>query len=120
MKLRIISVISLIDLICLHNMKSKSRIIFIQTQGKLFLELSLTKFDWSDQSKLVLIKFLQMFFISTAFLHGNPCLAIELIKHIDFIDLFCHIADEKVNIVLRDLEAAMSEKLREGYDITAV
>ncbi len=41
-------------------------------------------------------------------IHSNSPLPIELIQHIKFVYLFCHLADEKIDIVLRDIETGMT------------
>ena len=48
------------------------------------------------------------------------CFPIKFIKHVDLTDLFSHVADEKVYIVLGNFMAAMSKQFREGDDISAI
>lgn len=52
--------------------------------------------------------------------HPNPFLSIKLIQHVKFINLFCHIADQKMNVILCDVQTAMTEKLGERYNIAAI
>ena len=46
--------------------------------------------------------------------------AIELIKNIELIYLLCHLADEKIDIVLGDVQATMPEQFRKRNDIATV
>lgn len=45
---------------------------------------------------------------------------IKLIKHIEFVNLFCYVADEEMDIVLCDIEARMTEEFREGHDVSTI
>ena len=46
--------------------------------------------------------------------------AVELIKYIEFVYLVCYIADEKIDIVLSDIETRVSEQFRKRNDIATV
>ena len=46
--------------------------------------------------------------------------AIEFIQHIEFIYLLCHLADEKIDIVLGDVQATMPKQFRERNNIATV
>ena len=48
------------------------------------------------------------------------CSAVELIKNIELIYLFCDLADEKIDIVLGDVQATMPKQFRERNDIATV
>ena len=52
--------------------------------------------------------------------HSDLFLAAEFVKQIDRVDFLGHIADQKIDIVLRDLKATVTEKARKGYHIAAV
>ena len=43
--------------------------------------------------------------------HPNPFLSIKLVQHVKFINLLCDVADQKMNVILRDIQTAMTEKL---------
>lgn len=52
--------------------------------------------------------------------HQNSFFSVELIQHVDLVHLLCHVADQKMNVILRDVQTAMTEKLGEGNDVTAI
>ena len=41
--------------------------------------------------------------------HWNMGSAVELIQHVKLVHLLCHLADEKIDIVLCYVQAAMSQ-----------
>ena len=45
------------------------------------------------------------------FRHRNISLPIELIKYIEFVHLLCHLADQKIDIILGDIETGVPEQL---------
>ena len=46
--------------------------------------------------------------------------AVELIKNIEFVNLFCDLTDEKIDIVLGDIETTVPKQFRERNDIAAI
>ena len=46
--------------------------------------------------------------------------AVELIKNIELIYLLCHLADEKIDIVLSDVQTTMPKQYRERNDIATI
>ena len=46
--------------------------------------------------------------------------AVELIKNIELVNLFCDLADEQIDIVLGDVQTTMPKQFRERNDIAAI